>query len=51
MDIPREWTFENTKVASGFDRHVREQLPWYDFGHWCGGAHRPSLHPQKWVGV
>lgn len=30
MDIPREWTFENTKVASGFDRHVREQLPWYD---------------------
>lgn len=30
MDIPREWSFENTKVASGFDRHVREQLPWYD---------------------
>ena len=30
MEIPREWTFENTKVASGFDRHVREQLPWYD---------------------
>jgi tRNA (cmo5U34)-methyltransferase len=30
MDIPREWTFENTDVASGFDRHVREQLPWYD---------------------
>lgn len=30
MDIPREWSFENTKVALGFDRHVREQLPWYD---------------------
>jgi tRNA (cmo5U34)-methyltransferase len=30
MDIPREWTLENTDVASGFDRHVREQLPWYD---------------------
>ena len=30
MDIPREWTFENLEVASGFDRHVREQLPWYD---------------------
>ena len=30
MDIPREWSFENTDVASGFDRHVREQLPWYD---------------------
>jgi hypothetical protein len=26
MAIPREWTFENTDVASGFDRHVREQL-------------------------
>ena len=30
MDIPREWSFEDAKVASGFDRHVREQLPWYD---------------------
>jgi tRNA (cmo5U34)-methyltransferase len=30
MQIPREWTFENTSVASGFDKHVREQLPWYD---------------------
>lgn len=30
MEIPREWSFENTAVASGFDRHVREQLPWYD---------------------
>jgi len=30
MDIPQNWTFENTAVASGFDRHVREQLPWYD---------------------
>lgn len=25
-----DWTFENNDVASGFDRHVREQLPWYD---------------------
>lgn len=24
------WTFRDTRVASGFDRHVREQLPWYD---------------------
>lgn len=30
MKIPREWTFENTSVASAFDKHVREQLPWYD---------------------
>lgn len=30
MDIPRDWTFENGEIAKGFDRHVREQLPWYD---------------------
>jgi tRNA (cmo5U34)-methyltransferase len=30
MQIPKEWTFENSGVASGFDTHVREQLPWYD---------------------
>lgn len=30
MDIPPNWTFETASVASGFDRHVREQLPWYD---------------------
>jgi len=30
MKIPRNWTFENKEVAKGFDRHVREQLPWYD---------------------
>lgn len=30
MDIPKEWTFHDTGVASEFDSHVREQLPWYD---------------------
>jgi tRNA (cmo5U34)-methyltransferase len=30
IDIPANWTFENASVAAGFDRHVREQLPWYD---------------------
>lgn len=30
MKIPSNWTFENEGVASEFDRHVREQLPWYD---------------------
>lgn len=30
LDIPREWSFENSSVASEFDKHVREQLPWYD---------------------
>lgn len=28
--IPRNWTFRSRAVASRFDRHVREQLPWYD---------------------
>ncbi len=30
MKIPGEWTFRNHDVAESFDRHVREQLPWYD---------------------
>lgn len=30
MQIPREWTFKNIEVASEFDSHVREQLPWYE---------------------
>ena len=30
MDIPKDWTFENVDVAEAFDKHVREQLPWYD---------------------
>ena len=25
-----EWTFKDAQVAEHFDRHVREQLPWYD---------------------
>lgn len=30
--IPSEgrWTFDSEAVASGFENHVREQLPWYD---------------------
>lgn len=30
MNIPAYWTFNSEEVARGFDRHVREQLPWYD---------------------
>jgi tRNA (cmo5U34)-methyltransferase len=30
MKIPTEWTFKSREIADGFDRHVREQLPWYD---------------------
>jgi tRNA (cmo5U34)-methyltransferase len=28
--IPPSWTFKSPLVAAKFDRHVREQLPWYD---------------------
>lgn len=28
--IPKQWTFKDRSVADNFDRHVREQLPWYD---------------------
>lgn len=30
IDIPKEWSFENARVAKAFNHHVREQLPWYD---------------------
>jgi tRNA (cmo5U34)-methyltransferase len=30
MEIPSNWTFKSNEVVEGFDRHVREQLPWYD---------------------
>ena len=26
----KSWTFESRDVADKFDKHVREQLPWYD---------------------
>lgn len=28
--IPANWSFHNRAVALGFERHVREQLPWYE---------------------
>lgn len=30
MDIPNSWTFKSDDIATAFDQHVREQLPWYD---------------------
>lgn len=30
VTIPDRWTFKDPGVAGIFDRHVREQLPWYD---------------------
>lgn len=30
LTIPANWTFKSNAVATGFDKHVREQLPWYD---------------------
>lgn len=29
-ETPDAWSFKNGSVASKFDAHVREQLPWYD---------------------
>ena len=29
-EIPKDWTFKNRSVADNFNKHVREQLPWYD---------------------
>ncbi len=29
MDIPDRWTFKSNYIASNFDSHVQEQLPWY----------------------
>jgi tRNA (cmo5U34)-methyltransferase len=28
--IPEQWSFKNTSVAENFEKHVREQLPWYE---------------------
>ncbi len=30
MTIPKNWTFETPEIATTFDDHVRQQLPWYD---------------------
>jgi tRNA (cmo5U34)-methyltransferase len=30
FEIPRDWTFRNQSVVAAFDRHVREQLPFYE---------------------
>lgn len=30
MNIPQDWTFKADEVATHFESHVREQLPWYD---------------------
>lgn len=30
MKVPTDWTFKNVEVASKFETHVREQLPWYE---------------------
>lgn len=30
MIIPKNWTFNSEHVATNFNEHVKEQLPWYD---------------------
>jgi len=29
LEIARDWSFETSEIAAAFDRHVREQLPFY----------------------
>lgn len=40
--IPADWTFKNASVATSFDRHVREQLPWYE--HATGAVAHIARH-------
>ena len=40
--IPGEWTFRDHDVAAGFERHVREQLPWYEIA--TGAAAHVARH-------
>lgn len=42
MDIPTNWTFKNKSVAENFDKHVREQLPWYELA--TGAATHIARH-------
>jgi tRNA (cmo5U34)-methyltransferase len=35
MKIEENWTFDNIDVVKNFDKHVREQLPWYDLATFC----------------
>lgn len=30
FEIPKSWTFKSKNVATNFNSHVRESLPWYD---------------------
>lgn len=30
VEVDSTWTFQSDSVAEGFDKHVREQLPWYE---------------------
>ncbi len=42
MKIPTDWTFKDEHVANSFDRHVREQLPWYELA--TGAASHIARH-------
>ncbi len=35
MNIPKSWTFSSSEVASGFDDHVKAELPWYELATWA----------------
>jgi tRNA (cmo5U34)-methyltransferase len=31
IDRNKDWSFKSQEIAEGFNDHVREQLPWYEF--------------------
>lgn len=35
MIIPDSWTFKDAEIASNFDAHVNEQVPWYGLASFC----------------
>lgn len=47
--VPANWTFKDAAVAAGFQRHVREQLPWYDLATGCVAHVARHYIPEKGV--
>jgi len=50
MNIPTTWTFQTPHIATHFDQHVREQLPWYDLAtHATAHLARHYIQPNTHV--
>jgi tRNA (cmo5U34)-methyltransferase len=42
LAIPCDWSFRDERIAAAFERHVREQLPWYELA--TGAAAHVARH-------